>query len=86
MGTAQSPPGAVETRRQQKVEIPREAALTDLVDLRSLLAVRIDDDHLCIDVRLVLDQKSRSKSDDLDILDQLDLTQQAMRDFLNLGA
>lgn len=64
----------------------KSRVLTNLVDLRSALAVLVNDDHLGVDQRLVFDEEGRAESDDFDILDKLDVAEQAMDDLVDLGA
>ena len=54
--------------------------LTNGVDSRRLLAVSINDDHFCIDERAILDEESRTESNDFDVVDELDLAKEPMID------
>ena len=61
-------------------------SLTDLVDLGCTLAMLVDNDHLGVDQRLVLDEECRPESHHFHILDQFDVAKQAMNDLVDLGA
>lgn len=58
---------------------------TDAVDLRRLLPVRVDDDHLGSDEGPVLDEERRAEGDNLDVFNELDVDQQTVSDLVDLG-
>jgi hypothetical protein len=72
--------------REKERRGERERKRTDLVDLRSLLAMLVDDNHFGVDQRLVLDEEGRAESDDLDVVDKLDVAEKAVRNLLDFGA
>ena len=60
----------------------RSRVLTNLVNARSSFPIRIDDHHFGSDERAILDLEGRAKGDDLYVIDELDIAEQSMSDFL----
>ena len=57
---------------------------TDFKYRRGAFSLSVDHHELDREQRVILNQESRTKGDDFDVVDQLDLTQQAVRNLIQL--